>query len=201
METSQVQEATDKGTQPNPHLTNCPACNREVSKDAQTCPNCGHRLKAVELGFKIPKPFRWGTAIGGGLIILIVASFSGGFLGTAASSSAIGTLFILAAGGLGGWWAGKGKLKAWPRVWLVTTILSFFVPIAAALAAPAIAKQASAGGSAAEQSGAALGAGLGVALLTGLFLFVGLILLIVTIFTWRGASHKEERARDAGITL
>lgn len=28
-----------------PNLKNCPACQKEVSKDALTCPNCGQKLK------------------------------------------------------------------------------------------------------------------------------------------------------------
>lgn len=33
-----------------PKIINCPACNQEVSKDAITCPNCGHQLKKPKKG-------------------------------------------------------------------------------------------------------------------------------------------------------
>ena len=29
----------------NPNLTNCPDCNKEVSKKAESCPHCGTILK------------------------------------------------------------------------------------------------------------------------------------------------------------
>jgi len=30
-------------------LKNCPECNKEVSSDAGTCPNCGKQLKPKEM--------------------------------------------------------------------------------------------------------------------------------------------------------
>ena len=30
------------------YIKNCPTCNKPVSSDAESCPHCGHRLKAKE---------------------------------------------------------------------------------------------------------------------------------------------------------
>ena len=34
-----------------PDLIPCPACKREVSPEAPTCPGCGHKLREREMGF------------------------------------------------------------------------------------------------------------------------------------------------------
>lgn len=53
-------------------LTNCPACGREVSRAARTCPHCGHALHAPRLNVRL-------LALGMG--VLLVATMAAVGLG------------------------------------------------------------------------------------------------------------------------
>ncbi|MBI4393713.1 MAG: zinc ribbon domain-containing protein [Euryarchaeota archaeon] len=177
---------------PGQNLTRCPDCGKDVSKTAQSCPNCGRVLRTVEINFKVPKGFRWGAAVGGGLIVLVFASFHATYL----SATWLPIVVAVPAG----YWIGKSKFRAWPRMWLICTVLSFLVPLSATVfGARQVADASDESGGAAL--GVAAGAGLGIIFIGFIFFFVGIVFAIVTYFATKGAKEKEERCRAAGVDI
>lgn len=178
------------------NLEPCPDCGEEVSPNAPTCPNCGAPIAQKETtGQASPAPeieeppeTRWGAGILGGVLILIFASFNLSYLGgqDTATWATVGTLL---AGVIGGYWVSKGGYKAWPRVWLSLSLLSFLVPISAGIALGT--------GAFETQGGAeAVGAGLGV-IAIGFFAFIaGTILAIIAYFTNKSANEKQKKLEE-----
>jgi len=71
-----MQPEHDEREMPMP-LIKCPACDKEVSPQAASCPNCGHPL-AKSAAFKFPNNKRLGIIIVVLFIVVVIASLNSG---------------------------------------------------------------------------------------------------------------------------
>ena len=95
-------------------LTNCPECNKQLSKKAPTCPHCGHPIKPVVIeqtkkGWKIVKLISALVIIAG--IFMIINGSSNSGLDNPLTASGISATFLgiitLIIAKFGTWWSNK----------------------------------------------------------------------------------------------
>lgn len=95
-------------------LIPCPACSKEISEMAATCPSCGNPNTQIQEGLRPPvqtieqtsKMYKGGQLLGGLLILIgAVAAFGGSRSAAlfAALAMTIGSIIYLVSK-LGAWW-------------------------------------------------------------------------------------------------